>query len=61
MLYGDALIDLARVMDQARSEELARSMASGRNSADAVRRVVGRALVHTGERLLRPPARPSTS
>ncbi len=61
MLYGDALVDLARVMDQARSEELARSVTSGRKSAAATRQVVGRALVRTGERLLAPPARASTS
>ncbi len=59
MTYGDAMVDLARAMDQARSEELARSVTSSRNSTDAARRVVGRALVRTGERLLGPPARAS--
>ncbi len=60
MTYGDAMVDLARVMDAARSEELAKSVTSGRRSTAAVRRAIGTALVRTGERLLQRPASAST-
>ena len=60
MTHGDTLVDLARAIDQARAEELARSVASARNTSAVVRQTVGRMLVRTGERLLRPPARAST-
>ena len=60
MTYGAAMVDLARAIDRARSEDMARSVTSGRSTTATMRRVVGRALVRTGERLLGPPARAST-